>query len=249
MEGQAKPIPQKSDEIIDKLYLSSQDTPMSIKNFRVIFKFEQKEGKYDLHNYKSAFTKNSIRKSDIKEIFDTIKGMEDCSYADMKFWTQKRLFLFIVCLVTFLMCINLYLLTFWQSDKDKKQRRRMKRIEVYLAKLNNDKYKKLGWKWTIGKWGGWLELSREVKEFMIEENKRLEHLKQKKNFSSENLNSLPIPIDQINTDINNDCTVTSEFSSPKRLRQNTKNSHQFSSNKDSNKFTDTPNNMIHYFSI
>ena len=64
-----------------------------------------------------------------------------------------------------MLCINLYLLIWWQDDRDKKQFKRMKRIDKFLQKLNDTKFDKLGWNWKVGKWGGWIELTRNVKDY------------------------------------------------------------------------------------
>ena len=87
---------EKSDKIIDRLYLASRESPMTIKNFRIVFKFVQKTGKYDLCEYNSDLTKKCISSAEIRSIFDNVYAMEDCSYQDMKIWTIKRLLLFII---------------------------------------------------------------------------------------------------------------------------------------------------------
>ena len=120
-----------------------------------------------------------------------------------------------------MLCINLYLLIWWQDDRDKKQFKRMKRIDKFLQKLNDTKFDKLGWNWKVGKWGGWIELTRNVKDYMLEEHKRIAQLNQQNN-----KNSVPIPIEHINTDSYqidsqglpyNTLVNTSDLTSPKIL--------------------------------
>ena len=190
----------KDDEIIDRLYLASQNSPMTVKNFRLVFKFNQEKGRYEHQDYNMDMTKEKFSKSEIRDIFDDLHDKEDCSSSDMSWWTMKRLMIFIVCIFTLLMCVPLYLIIYWQADKDKKQLKRVKRIQRYLDGLNLTKYKRLGWNWKVGKWGGWIECSREVKEFMMEEYKRLALENCQKSRFRESLNSVPTPIDNIRID-------------------------------------------------
>lgn len=232
----------KNDEIVDRLQLASLNSPQTMKDFRVIFKFNQMRGRYEHEDYNINQTKNIILKSEIRDIFDYLEEIEDCSYKHMKCWTQKRLLIFVGCILTLLLCVNLYLLVFWQSAKDKKQIKRMKKIQKYLDNLNKTKYKKVGWTWKVGKWGGWIELNRDVAEFMFEEQKRLSLINGSKLYNRSGLSLVPAPIDGIDAKIDNDeldqqmilkseYVNTQEFNSPIKLGQNIRNDQQFDSNK------------------
>jgi hypothetical protein len=88
-------------------------------------------------------------------------------------WTLKRTVLFIIGIFTLLLCINCWLIIFWQRSIDEKQQKRMNRISEYLETVNKVRFAALGWSWKVGKWGGWIELSQDYKKFITGENVRL----------------------------------------------------------------------------
>jgi hypothetical protein len=178
-------------QILDKLNFSSKNSPPAIPNLRIIFKFDQKLGRYDSKTYLEAQTKNLIPHKDIDQIFDHISSIEDCSEQQMDEWNLKRIVLFIIGIFTLLLCINCWLIIFWQRSKDEKQQKRMNRISEYLETVNKVRFAALGWSWKVGKWGGWLELSQDYKKFITGENVRLAVLNGPKNSG---LQAVPMPI-------------------------------------------------------
>lgn len=57
--------------------------------------------------------------------------------------------------------------------------------------VNKVRFDGLGWSWKAGKWGGWLELSRDYKKFIMEENVRLAVLNAPKVLG---LQAVPMPV-------------------------------------------------------